>query len=142
MRPPAGWVRPRTGTPPAWRRVTTWSAAGAEAGKVVVEGWRCRVEQLRRRAGGRPGGDLSGQAEVAEDSTVIGAARRAIADAYYIPVERLCSAVAVRSSCNFIHLSTTFKIDVFVSKGRPFDREAAALGVAGLLGRALADAAS
>ncbi len=49
-----------------------------------------------------------------------------LADAYYIPVERLRSAVSLRSSCNFIHLSTMFKIDVFVSKGRPFDREAAA----------------
>ena len=48
-----------------------------------------------------------------------------LADAYYIPVERLQSAVVMRSSCNFIHLATMFKIDVFVSKGRPFDREAA-----------------
>lgn len=45
--------------------------------------------------------------------------------AYYIPVDRLRSAVAARSSCNFIHLATMFKIDVFVSKGRPFDRQAA-----------------
>jgi hypothetical protein len=44
--------------------------------------------------------------------------------AYYIPVDRLRSAVATRSSCNFIHLATMFKIDVFVSKGRPFDRQA------------------
>ena len=49
-----------------------------------------------------------------------------LAEAYYIPVERLRSAVAMRSSCNFIHLATMFKIDLFVSKGRPFDREAAA----------------
>jgi hypothetical protein len=34
--------------------------------------------------------------------------------------------VAARSSFNLIHLATMFKIDVFVSKGRPFDREAAA----------------
>jgi hypothetical protein len=45
---------------------------------------------------------------------------------YYIPEERLRAAVASRSSCNFIHLATMFKIDVFVSKGRPFDRKAAA----------------
>jgi len=49
-----------------------------------------------------------------------------LAEAYYIPVDRLRDAVAARSSCNFIHLATMFKIDVFVSKGRPFDREAAA----------------
>jgi hypothetical protein len=49
-----------------------------------------------------------------------------LAPAYYIPTDRLRAAVAARSSCNFIHLATMFKIDVFVSKGRPFDREAAA----------------
>ena len=45
---------------------------------------------------------------------------------YYIPVDRLRRAVIARSSCNFIHLATMFKIDLFVSKRRPFDREAAA----------------
>jgi hypothetical protein len=49
-----------------------------------------------------------------------------LAEGYYIPVDRLRDAVAARSSCNFIHLATMFKIDVFVPKGRPFDREAAA----------------
>ena len=48
-----------------------------------------------------------------------------LAPTYYIPEDRLRSAVATRSSCNLIHLATMFKIDVFVSKGRPFDREAA-----------------
>ena len=46
-------------------------------------------------------------------------------DDYYIPVDRLRSAVVRRSSCNLIHLATMFKIDLFVSKGRPYDREAA-----------------
>ena len=45
--------------------------------------------------------------------------------AYYIPRDRLRSAVAARSSCNLIHLATMFKIDLFVSKGRAFDRQAA-----------------
>jgi len=48
-----------------------------------------------------------------------------LASVYYIPVDRLHSAVAARSSCNFIHLATMFKIDIFVSKRRPFDRQAA-----------------
>ena len=48
-----------------------------------------------------------------------------LAPAFYIPEDRLRFAVATRSSCNLIHLATMFKIDVFVSKGRPFDREAA-----------------
>jgi len=45
---------------------------------------------------------------------------------YYVPVDRLRHAVTARSSCNFIHLATMFKIDLFVSKRRPFDDEAAA----------------
>jgi hypothetical protein len=49
-----------------------------------------------------------------------------LADAYYIPVERLRTAAAAHTSCNLIHLATMFKIDLFVSKGRPFDREAEA----------------
>ena len=48
-----------------------------------------------------------------------------LVSAYYIPEDRLRSAVAERSSCNLIHLATMFKIDVFVSKGRPFDYQAA-----------------
>jgi hypothetical protein len=48
-----------------------------------------------------------------------------LAPTYYVPVERLRDAVAARTSCNFIHLATMFKIDIFVSKGRPFDRQAA-----------------
>lgn len=44
---------------------------------------------------------------------------------YYIPADRLRRAVTARSSCNLIHLVTMFKIDLFVSKDRPFDREAA-----------------
>ncbi len=45
--------------------------------------------------------------------------------AYYIPVNRLHWAVTTRSSCNLIHLSTMFKIDLFVPQDRSFDREAA-----------------
>jgi hypothetical protein len=44
--------------------------------------------------------------------------------AYYTPIDRLRSAVTSKSSCNFIHLATMFKIDLFVSKGRPFDQRA------------------
>jgi hypothetical protein len=50
---------------------------------------------------------------------------RRLAATYYIPVERLRDAVAARTSCNLIHLATMFKIDIFVSKDRPFDRQAA-----------------
>lgn len=43
---------------------------------------------------------------------------------YYLDEGRLRSAVQARRSFNAIHLATMFKIDVFVSKGRPFDDQA------------------
>lgn len=49
-----------------------------------------------------------------------------LAGAYYTPIDQMRSAAAERRSFNLIHLATMFKIDVFVSKGRPFDRSAAA----------------
>lgn len=47
-------------------------------------------------------------------------------EAYYVPIEQMLTAAAERRSFNLIHLATMFKIDVFVSKNRPFDRSAAA----------------
>jgi hypothetical protein len=44
--------------------------------------------------------------------------------AYYVDESRARAAVESRRSFNVIHLATMFKIDVFVAKGRPFDREA------------------
>ena len=49
----------------------------------------------------------------------------ALGRAYYVPVDQMRRSVAERRSFNLIHLETMFKIDVFVSKGRPFDRLAA-----------------
>lgn len=46
------------------------------------------------------------------------------ARSYYVDEARVRAAVARRRSFNLIHLATALKIDVFVSKGRPFDREA------------------
>jgi hypothetical protein len=43
---------------------------------------------------------------------------------YYVAEGHVQAAVEARRSFNVIHLETMFKIDVFVSKGRPFDREA------------------
>jgi hypothetical protein len=56
----------------------------------------------------------------------VGALIERLEQEYYVPAERVRRAVADRSTFNLIHLATMFKIDVFVSKGRPFDREAAA----------------
>jgi len=44
--------------------------------------------------------------------------------AFYLDEGRMRDAVERRLSFNVIHLATMFKVDVFVSKGRPFDIEA------------------
>ena len=43
-------------------------------------------------------------------------------DEYYISREAVLDAVRRRSCFNLIHLAISFKVDVFVSKGREFDR--------------------
>jgi hypothetical protein len=43
---------------------------------------------------------------------------------FYLDDARMRDAVERRLSFNVIHLATMFKVDVFVSKGRPFDVEA------------------
>jgi len=50
---------------------------------------------------------------------------RQLAGAYYVPIGQMRTAAVERRSFNLIHVATMFKIDVFVSKGRPFDRSAA-----------------
>jgi len=45
-------------------------------------------------------------------------------DGYYVDEGRASSAVESRRSFNLVHLATMLKVDIFVSKGRPFDREA------------------
>jgi hypothetical protein len=47
-----------------------------------------------------------------------------LADRYYLDEGRIRSAVESRRSFNLIHLDTMFKIDMFVSKRRPYDLEA------------------
>ena len=48
----------------------------------------------------------------------------ALRESYYVPEERVRDAVARKSSFNVIHLDTMVKVDVFVSRDRPFDRRA------------------
>ena len=45
-------------------------------------------------------------------------------ETYYISEERVRDAVTRRGSFNAIHLETMVKVDVFVSRDRPFDRRA------------------
>jgi hypothetical protein len=48
----------------------------------------------------------------------------ALRAAYYVPEARVVEALAGRSSFSVIHLETMVKVDVFVSRDRPFDRRA------------------
>jgi hypothetical protein len=48
----------------------------------------------------------------------------ALEDQYYVSEDRVRDAVASRRSFNVIHLATMMKVDVFVSRGRPFDHSA------------------
>jgi hypothetical protein len=50
-------------------------------------------------------------------------AARFPADEYYADERMIRDAVARRASFNILHLTTSFKIDVFVQKDRPYDRE-------------------
>ena len=48
----------------------------------------------------------------------------ALADRFYTPDEAvLRQAIERRGSFNLIHLATMFKVDVFLSQARPFDRQ-------------------
>lgn len=45
----------------------------------------------------------------------------ALQEAFYVPEARIRDAITRRGSFNVIHLETMLKVDVFVTKGRPFD---------------------
>jgi hypothetical protein len=45
-------------------------------------------------------------------------------DDFYISESAVRDAVRRKSCFNLIHMSTSFKVDVFISRGRPFDAEA------------------
>jgi hypothetical protein len=47
---------------------------------------------------------------------------QALGNAFYADVEMMRDAIRRHASFNLIHLETTFKVDVFVAKPRPFDR--------------------
>jgi hypothetical protein len=48
----------------------------------------------------------------------------ALSSSYYVPEARVRDAIVRRASFNVIHLETMLKVDVFVSRDRPFDRRA------------------
>jgi hypothetical protein len=47
---------------------------------------------------------------------------QALGDDFYADVEMIHAAIRQRRSFNLIHLETMFKVDIFVSKQRPFDQ--------------------
>jgi hypothetical protein len=47
---------------------------------------------------------------------------QALAGAFYLDLETIRQAIRNRSSFNLIHLTTMFKIDIFVSRRRSFDQ--------------------
>ena len=87
---------------------------------------------VRYHIGGSLASSAHGVARASIDADVIAelgpdhvdAFVRQLTPAYYIPLDRVRTAVEDRRSFNLIHLETMFKIDVFVSRGRPFDRQA------------------
>jgi hypothetical protein len=48
----------------------------------------------------------------------------ALGSAFYVDRDRIRFAIRLKQSFNLIHLATMFKVDVFVTKGRPFDQAA------------------
>jgi hypothetical protein len=47
---------------------------------------------------------------------------QALAGVFYVDEESIAEAIRRRRSFNVIHLDTMFKVDIFVSQARPFDR--------------------
>lgn len=58
----------------------------------------------------------------------------ALQNEYYVSQEAVVEAVRRRSCFNLIHLVTSFKVDVFVSRGREFDRQAQDRAVVEMIG--------
>ena len=87
---------------------------------------------VRHYVGGSIASSAHGVARASIDADVVAELRPEHADrlcsalrgAYYVPEARVRDAVARRASFNVIHLETMLKVDVFVSRDRPFDRRA------------------
>jgi hypothetical protein len=87
---------------------------------------------VRHYVGGSIASSAHGVARASIDADVVAELRpehadrlcSAIVGAYYVPEARVREGIARKTSFNVIHLETMLKVDVFVSKGRPFDRRA------------------
>jgi hypothetical protein len=86
--------------------------------------------RVRHYVGGSIASSAHGLALASIDADVITELRpehadrlvAALSDSYYISPERVRDAIARRASFNVIHLDSMLKVDVFISKDRPFDR--------------------
>jgi len=56
-------------------------------------------------------------------STHVSAFLEKLSEDYYASEPTIHEAISSRSCFNLIHLPTSFKVDLFVSRGRPFDNE-------------------
>jgi hypothetical protein len=91
-----------------------------------------RKLEVRHFVGGSVASSAHGVARTSVDAGVVAeleashvsAFVAALRDAYYVPEERIREAVGRKGSFNLIHLVTMLKVDVFVSRGRPFDHRA------------------
>jgi hypothetical protein len=87
---------------------------------------------VRHFVGGSIASSAHGVARASIDADVVAELRPEHVDrllsslrgAYYVPDARVRVAVSTRASFNLIHLETMLKVDVFVSRDRPFDRRA------------------
>ena len=87
---------------------------------------------VRHFIGGSLASSAHGLARASIDADVVAELRpehaaplvAALSGAYYVAEDRVRDAIARRRSFNAIHLDSMLKIDVFVSKDRPFDRRA------------------
>ena len=66
----------------------------------------------------------------------VGPILEAVADEYYASESAMRDAIEHRSSFNLIHLPTSFKVDVFVNRGREFDKSSFARSTVIRLGTA------
>ena len=87
---------------------------------------------VRHYVGGSIASSAHGVARASIDADVVAELRpehvdrlcSALQGGYYVPEARVRDGIARKMSFNVIHLETMLKVDVFVSKGRPFDRRA------------------
>jgi hypothetical protein len=91
-----------------------------------------RALGVRHFVGGSIASSAHGVARASIDADVVAELRPPHVDRlvsslrgpYYVPEARVRDAVLRRASFNLVHLESMLKVDVFVSRDRPFDRRA------------------